>query len=184
MTSENITVEYVSWKQIYHALVEIAVMIKNDNYKPDIIVGVFKGGLIPARILADLLSIDNLGFIGVKFYKGVGERDVKPILVFPPTPSVRDLNVLVVDDVIESGRTIQLVVDELYRYKALKVKIATIFVKKRSPIMPDYYYKMTDKWIVFPWEIVETVKQGIQLNNLGDDNDLYLLLEKKLLNPR
>ncbi len=182
MVSERVEMEYISWKKLYLALVELANRIKCDGYKPDMIMGVLKGGLIPARILSDLLSIDNLGFIGVKFYKGLAKRDMKPELTLPPTPSVNGRKVLVVDDVVETGRTIQLVLDELYRYGAKEARTLTLYVKKWSPIVPDYYYKVTDKWIVFPWELVETSLNNVDLEPiLGEDVDLYRVVRDKIL---
>ena len=182
MTTKQVKLEYVSWKQIYRMLVEIAHRIKRDGYKPDMVMGVLKGGLIPARIMSDLLRIDEIGIIGVKFYKGISTREAKPELTLPPTPSVSGKRVLVVDDVIETGRTIQLVLDELYRYGVKEVKTTTLYVKKWSPILPDYYYRITDKWIVFPWEIVETSSSDIELEGIvGEDIDLYRIVKDKLL---
>lgn len=182
MTGNSIEIEYISWKELHLALVKIVESIRRDNYKPDIIIGILKGGLIPARIIADLLSIDNIGIIGVKFYKGIAKREKKPELTIPPTPSVSGYKALVVDDVTETGRTLQLVLDELYRYGVKEAKTLTLYVKKWSPIIPDYYYKITDKWIVFPWELVETSLNNIKLENfVGEDIELYKVIRDKIL---
>jgi len=174
--------EYISWHSLYLALVEIASRIRNDNYVPDIIVGILKGGIIPARILSDLLSVDVIGFIGVRFYRRVGVRESRPELTLPPMPSVRGKKVLVADDVIETGRTLQLVLDELSRYGASEIRSATVYVKKRSPVFPDYYYKVTDKWVVFPWEYVETAKEVGDLEEIvGEDKQLYIVVKKEFL---
>lgn len=182
MASEKIELEYLSWRKLYEIIIELAGRIKISNYKPDMIISVLKGGLIPARILMDLLSIGEIGFIGVKFYKGIVKHDSKPELTLPPTPSVNNKKILVVDDVVETGRTIQLVIDELYRYGVREVKTLTLYVKKQSPVLPDYYYKVTDKWIVFPWELVETTLNNIKLENVvSEDIELYNLIKKQLL---
>lgn len=182
MTVEKIDLEYLTWRKLYEAVIELACRIKKENYKPDMIVAVLKGGLIPARLLMDLLSINEIGFIGVKFYKGIVKHDVKPELTLPPIPSVNNKKILVVDDVVETGRTIQLVIDELFRYGAREVKTLTLYVKKWSPILPDYYYKVSDKWIVFPWEIVETVKNNVDLGSIvEEDVNLYKLIKNQLL---
>ncbi len=181
MKRNQVELEYITWKKLFLALVEIANSIKNKKYEPDMAMGIVKGGLIPARILADLLAIDEVGFIGVKFYKGIGAREAKPELTLPPTPSVSDKKVLVIDDVVETGRTIQLVLDELYRYGVGEAKTATIYVKKWSPILPDYYYGVTDKWIVFPWELVETSLNNIDLEEIipEEEKELYRILKEK-----
>jgi hypoxanthine phosphoribosyltransferase len=167
-------IEYVSWKKIHLALIELAHRITGE-YKPDIIYAVLKGGLIPARILADLLSIEEIGFIGVKMYRGVGIRGAGPELTLPPTINVKDKTVLVVDDVVDTGLTLQLVVDELRRYGAREVKTLALYVKPWSIVYPDYYFEETNKWVVFPWEIVETLRSI----NLGREHMIedYILLE-------
>lgn len=164
-------------------LIDLASSIEKEHYRPEMIIGVLKGGIIPARIMSDLLDIEEMGIIGVRFYKGVSLREAKPELTIPPTPNVRGKNVLVVDDVIETGRTLQLVIDELYRYGVREVKTLSLYVKKWSPILPDYYHSVTDKWIVFPWEIRETLKNNIGLDNIisREDYKLYKDIVEKIL---
>lgn len=173
MVEEKINIEYISWKQLHLASVNLATTMIGEGYRPDIIYAVVKGGLIPARILADLLEVDQLGFIGVKFYRGVGAKEAKPELTLPPTHAVRNKNILVVDDVVDSGRTLQLVIEELNRYGARNIKSLAIYVKPWSPIYPDYYYKETRNWVVFPWEITETLKEVcIRPEDLGEDSSI------------
>ncbi|MCD6301185.1 MAG: phosphoribosyltransferase [Staphylothermus sp.] len=166
MEGNNIEIEYISWKHLHLALIMLVKDMISTRFRPDIIYAIIKGGLIPARILSDLLGIDEIGFIGVKFYKGINTRDARPELTLPPTMSVRDKKVLIVDDVVDSGRTLQLVIEELTRYGAKEIKSLAIFVKPWSPVYPDYFYKETNKWIVFPWELAETSKEL----NLGKDS--------------
>ena len=46
---------------------------RSQNYKPDIIVGVARGGLVPARILTDLLETPELDFIQIEFYTDINQ---------------------------------------------------------------------------------------------------------------
>ena len=77
MESNNIEIEYISWKHLHLALIMLVNNMISTGFKPDIIYAVIKGGLIPARILSDLLEIDEIGFVGVKFYKGINTREAK-----------------------------------------------------------------------------------------------------------
>jgi len=182
--AEGVELEYISWRELHKALIILASRIRATGYKPDMIVGVLKGGLIPARILADLLEIGELGFIGVRFYRGVSKREAKPEITIPPVPSVSGRKLLLVDDIVDTGRTLQLVVDELYRYGCLEVKTLAIYVKKWSPVLPDYYYRVTDKWVVFPWELAETSNSGFNLESVvGEDLDIYSYMCRELRFP-
>ncbi|MEM1662426.1 MAG: phosphoribosyltransferase family protein [Desulfurococcaceae archaeon] len=175
--------QYVTWREVVEGCIELASRVKRDGFKPNIILSIVKGGLIPARIIADLLEVDEMCFIGVKFYKIAIQQDTKPRLTFPLTCSVRDKDVLVVDDVVETSRTIQLVVEELSRYGAKRIKTMALYVKKWSSLIPDYYYMMVDKWIVFPWEIVEAVRDGVDISSsIGEDSEIYNLILSKIIN--
>lgn len=162
MNKRPVKVRYVSWNDIQEVLNALAKHIA-ESYIPSVIISIAKGGLIPARILADLLNVDEMGFIEVKFYKGIGIRGEKPFIRSIALPQLRDKNVLVVDDVADSGRTIQLVVDTISVYAPKSLKSSVLYVKPWSTFTPDYYYSITDEWLVFPWEVCEAVREGVTL---------------------
>ncbi len=159
MAREKPELLYVTWRRLHNILIELAYRIRDSNKTYDTIYAVVKGGLIPARIMADLLDVDEIGFIGARFYKGVSTHKAKPELFLPPTTPLNNKSILVVDDVVDTGRTLQLVIEELYRYGAERVETLAIYVKPWTIVYPDYYYKVTDKWIIYPWEIAETLKE-------------------------
>lgn len=182
MAEKKVPLEYVSWRKLHLILGELALRVLSDGFKPDIIYAVVKGGLIPARILADFLSVETIGFIGVSFYKRIGEHTAKPELTLPPTVNVRGQDVLIVDDVVESGRTLQLVIEELSRYGAGKIRSLALYVKPWRTYTPDYYYESTTNWLVFPWEIVETYKERRDLEEVLFTEESQLIgIAKKLV---
>ena len=74
---------------------------------------------------------------------------------------MNELNILVVDDLTNSGMTLERVIANLKRNESVNlVKSATIFHKTKSKFHPNYYIKQTDKWIVFPYEKVEFEKMN------------------------
>jgi hypoxanthine phosphoribosyltransferase len=165
-------VKYITWEEIHKALGVLAEKILL-NGKPDVLVAIAKGGLVPGRILADFLSVDDMGFIEVKFYKTIGVRGEKPYIKLAILPPITAKNILVVDDVVDSGRTMQLVVEYLSSYKVKSTRTMTIYIKPWSSYTPDYYYEQTTKWIVFPWEICEAVREGVNV-----DEDVFKKLSK------
>ena len=72
--------EAPTWYQIYSLLLSQAEKIRQSGFKPDIIVGVTRGGWVPARVLADLLEIPLLATVGIEFYVGVAETRSEPVL--------------------------------------------------------------------------------------------------------
>ena len=158
MSSEKIVC--VSWSEIHRALGVLANRVLSDE-KPDALVLIAKGGLIPGRILADFIKVDDMGFVEVKFYRGIGVRGERPYLKFTMLPPLTNRDVLIVDDVVDSGRTMQLVVEYISSFKARSIRTLAIYVKPWSSYIPDYYYAQIDKWVVFPWEICEAVREGV-----------------------
>src|SRR6266699_3488305 len=84
-------------------LLDLAQQIRRDGYKPEVIVGVSRGGWPPARVMSDLLQNPNLANMKVEFYKDIGVRNKKPRITQPATMEVVGKRVLVVDDVSDTG---------------------------------------------------------------------------------
>ena len=85
-----------------------------------------------------------------------------PVITQPVSVSVRGKKVLVVDEVADTGKSLRLVRSHLKEEGATEVKIATIYYKPWSIVVPDYYEKETSLWIVFPWERKETIRNVIK----------------------
>jgi len=149
--------EALSWNYVYGLLIELAEKIKKSGFKPDIIVGISRGGWPPARIMSDLLENPNVASIKVEFYLGVYETVDKPIITQPISIPIKDKRILIVDDVSDTGKTLKLVYDELAK-QSREVKMATLYYKPWADYKPDFYAKVTDAWIIFPWERYEMIK--------------------------
>jgi len=155
---EKLKFETVDWEQVYGLLLELADKIKEMGFKPDVIVGVSRGGWLPARVLSDLLDNPTLANIRVGFYVDVYKTVSEPVITQPVSVSVKDKQVLVVDDITDTGKSLQLVWESLMT-EAKDVKSVTLYHKAWSCFTPDLYARETDAWIIFPWEYYETVKK-------------------------
>lgn len=146
----------LSWEEIEEFCMELARRIKRDNLKFDYILAISRGGLIPGRLLSDYLDIDIL-VARIKFYTSIGKTSEKPVIEYFPE-NVSGLRILVVDDIADTGESLLVTVNELRKRGALFYRIATLLMKPWSKIKPDYYVKVTDKWVIFPWEKIETIR--------------------------
>lgn len=151
--------EAPSWNQIYDMLLDLADRIRKDGFKPDIIVGVSRGGWPPARVLSDLLSNPNLANVRAEFYVGVAETKCEPALTQPISVAVAGKRVLIVDEVADTGKTLKLVKEHIIEQGAVEARTATAYCKPRNIVKPDYYSKETGDWIIFPWEVKETIRK-------------------------
>lgn len=153
--------EVPTWNQIYEMLLSQAEEIRKSSFKPDSIIAISRGGWLPARVLSDLLET-SLANIGVEFYLGVAETKNEPVLTQGVSSAVTSKKVLIVDDVADTGRSLKLVKEHILQQGAKESRIATIYYKPWSVVKPDYYEKETKLWIVFPWEIKETIRKIVE----------------------
>ncbi|MCL4429316.1 MAG: phosphoribosyltransferase [Chloroflexi bacterium] len=158
----NIDYEIPTWNQIYDMLLSQAQKIQIQKYKPDIITGIARGGLVPARILTDLLESPELSFIQVEFYTDINQTHQEPTLKQPLTTQITGKKALLVDDIADTGESLKLAKTHLQQQGALETKTATLYTKPQSITTPDFYEKQTTSWVVFPWDTKETLRKIIQ----------------------
>jgi len=142
-------------------LLNLAGRIRIDGFKPDIIVGISRGGWPPARVLSDLLSNPNVANVRAEFYLGIAETNSEPTLTQPVSVETRGKRILVVDEVADTGKSLKMVKKHILQEGALEARTVTVYYKPWSIVRPDYFAKETGDWIVFPWEIKETLRKII-----------------------
>jgi hypoxanthine phosphoribosyltransferase len=80
-------------------------------------------------------------------------------MVLPPTPDLVDLahaHLLIVDDVADTGGTLE-VVHDFCTGKVAEVRTAVLYEKPRSVVKCDYVWRRTERWITFPWSANDPV---------------------------
>lgn len=144
--------EILSWELFGQAQEELAQQIADSDFSPEVLVAVARGGMLPGGALTYSLGVKLTDAINVEFYTDVNETLADPILLAPllDTDSIRGRRILVVDDVADSGRTLALVL-KLLRGFGAEVRSAVLYTKPRTVVQPDFSWRTTDKWIVFPW---------------------------------
>jgi len=149
-----------NWNDISKLCKELAKKIKASGYRVDVIVAVARGGWVPARILADLLEIKELYSVKTEHWGMVATITGEAKITQPLNVSLDDKNVLIVDDVADTGETIKIVREHVKNLMAKDIRIAVIDYKKTSKFIPDYYAAEMEgwKWIVYPWSLKEDIK--------------------------
>ncbi|MCE4628218.1 MAG: hypothetical protein F7C34_03610 [Desulfurococcales archaeon] len=148
---EKLEIMHVSWEEIERIIEDIASKIRS-SYNPEVIVAIIRGGLVPARLLSDHLGVDDILTLEIKLYEGIGVRGRRPYLRQPLTGEIRGKRVLLVDDISDTGLTLQLAQEIVSFYLPEEVKTAALYIKPWTSFVTDYYGGVTDKWVVFPWE--------------------------------
>lgn len=144
--------EVLTWERFGTAARELAAQVVADGFTPSIVISVARGGLVLGGAMTYALGVKLADAINVEFYTDVHETLPDPVLLAPmlDTDSIKGKRVLVVDDVVDSGRTLALVLDLLTNVGA-QPRSAVVYAKPTTVVEPDYVWARTDKWIVFPW---------------------------------
>jgi hypoxanthine phosphoribosyltransferase len=167
-----------TWDEIEESIFNIAIRMIEEDFIPDAIVAILTGGLIPAKLISDLLDVKIIRYVEIKFYKGVRTTETQPLLKGIYIDSLERKKVLIVDDVADTGTTLD-VVEKLVRFfNPNEVKTATLYVKPWSKKYPKYYNLIVDKWIIFPWDKWEVVRERPEAP--VDKKDRFFELMKRI----
>ena len=164
----------VTWDDIEKWCEEINKKMLKDGI-PDAIIGLSRGGLVPARILSDMILMKNLYAIKTEHWGLTATVDGKADLKYGLNVSIEGKNVLVVDDITDTGQSMKLAYDYIKTLKPKSVKTSTMLHIGHSSFVPDYYAQfVTDKewtWFIFPWNIYEDVLRLLDKAMIGEHTE-------------
>ena len=151
--------ELISWTEVHRLCRRLASLVKASGYRPDIVVAIGRGGLVPARLVCDCLEIMALTSIKIEHYLSGSSRQAQAVIRYPLCMDIRDQRVLLVDDVNDSGDTLQLAIAHLNTFHPGEVRTAVIHHKTTTRLDVDYYARKIIKWrwLIYPWAIHEDV---------------------------
>ena len=144
--------EWLDWASYGRAVRELAALVADDGYRPEMILAIARGGLFCAGSLGYALSIKNIYVMNCEYYTGVDERLPVPVMLPPAVDLVdhRNSKILIADDVADTGHTLKMVYDFCVE-RVGDVRSAVLYEKSHSLVKCDYVWKRTDQWINFPW---------------------------------
>ncbi len=172
---------YISAQSLLEDSFRLGMQILDSGFRPSFIVGVWRGGTpvgIAVQELLDFFDVktDHIA-IRTSFYRGIA-RTGSRIRVHGMQYIIDNVNadqsLLIVDDVFDTGLSIDAVISHLRR-KARRnaptdTRIATVYFKpgnNRTERVPDYYVHETERWLVFPHELHGLTREEILRNKLG-----------------
>jgi hypoxanthine phosphoribosyltransferase len=145
----------VSWSE-YHSLAQkLAATILDNGTRADEIVAIARGGLTLGHLLSDFLRIPICS-ITIQSYTDI-QRQGKVQITAGLNNHIRDKKILLVDDIADSGKTLERATKYLEGFHPASITIVTMFYKPHSTVRPDYFAKQTSRWILLPSEITEWV---------------------------
>jgi hypothetical protein len=175
---------FISADSLLRDSMELARLVVASGFRPTFLVAMWRGGSPIGIAVQEVLEYQSIRAdhiaIRTSSYYGIDKQD-KTVRVHAVDYLVSRLSaedeLLLVDDVFDSGRSIEAVVTELKarcrRNWPERFRIATVYYKparNRSSFVPDYYVRETDKWLVFPHELVGLTREEILANKPVDES--------------
>lgn len=122
------------------------------GYEPDILLAVARGGLTLSHLMAQAMDMRNLYTLNSIHYEGELKLDTFNVFNIPDVSHAK--KVLVVDDIVDSGETMEEILRILgEKFPNVEFKLATLFYKKTAVLQPDYTVREAAEWIDFFWEV-------------------------------
>ncbi len=147
----------LDWNDIRALIDGLASKIETEPNKPNLIVGIFRGGMTVAHLLSDSLNMHDLRGIGARVYQRTGKiGDTLEIYQPLPLNDLRNYDVLVAEDVVDTGTTYADVLkNQIYPKNPRSLRTASLHIKPWTKYKPDLYMEETSCWIWYPWEPYE-----------------------------
>lgn len=166
---------YISAEQLLDDSFRLGLQILESGFRPHFIVGIWRGGAPVGITVQELLDFfgmhtDHIS-IRTSLYEGINRRG-SAIRVHGLQYVVdnvdADEGLLIVDDVYDTGLSIQAVIESLgrraRRNTPREIRVATAYFKpgsNRTDRVPDYFVHETDAWLVFPHELKGLTREEI-----------------------
>jgi len=142
-----ITKIQITWNKYIESIKKIVNHFQNKRF--DVVIGLTRGGLIPAVLISHELNVPMMAFNPhILHSNGVPREPIN----LPISPTVIR-KVLIVDDISDTGKTFDKTV-KFFINSGFNVVTAAVYINKKTAIFkPDFVlYDSHKKWIVFPYE--------------------------------
>ena len=147
------------WEYIYGLCRDVADDVREDSFEPDVVVALARGGWFAGRCLCDFLGLDDLASLKMEHYVGTAEQAAggAEVRYDMPDGSVEGKDVLIIDDIADTGGSISRADEYVRDRDAGTVRTATLQLLQTSAFEPDYVgERLSDwTWVVYPWNFIE-----------------------------
>ncbi|MHA1205962.1 MAG: phosphoribosyltransferase [Candidatus Hodarchaeales archaeon] len=177
-----------SWRDIDELARQLYKLVKNDGYDPEIILGISRGGWIPARLLSDMFEASYLleghqtssilATMQIRFYTGIAETHTKPVIAQDVGVDIFQKKILLIDDLADSGESLKCALNYLKLKDPKEVRIGTLLYKPWSKVKPEYYAEEATEWVVFPHEYYEFMTEQTLSKKLDKTEAWVMFLEQ------
>ena len=155
--STKMKCKILTFEEVYEMTRQVANKVKESSYRPTTIVGLARGGWMPARLLCDFLGITDLISLKVEHWLETGRTRDEATIRYPLTADLKGKRLLVVDDIADTGKSLIASTSYLSKFNADEMKTATMQFLSASKFVPDFYAEEVKvwTWFIYPWNWIE-----------------------------
>ncbi len=147
------------WSDLEAATVDLSRQIQASGKSYDRIIALANGGLTMVRLLGDRLGTTKISSVQLSFYQGINDVKKEPQIIQPLTAKVSNQNVLIFEDIVDTGATLEFALEYLKNHGVTSVETAALAVKPHSKIMPEFHAVVEESWVIYPYEARETIEE-------------------------
>ncbi|MGZ5051718.1 MAG: phosphoribosyltransferase [Methylobacter sp.] len=154
---EQLPCTLILWDDVYRLCRQLAGQLRQTEFRIDTIVAIARGGYIPGRLLSDMLGVHDLTGFKIEHYRGLRKQQ-QAYVKYPLNADLTGRNVLLIDDVCDSGDTFSVGVEHIRQCGAVnELRTATLHLKTVSTYKPDFYVDTVAewRWLIYPWAVNE-----------------------------
>lgn len=159
---ESFRCKLVTWQEIAKWTAGVARMVRECGCRPTVVIGLTRGGWVPARLLCDHLKVKKLYAIKTEHWGVTANPDGKALLTQELNINIENDSVLVVDDITDTGESMTLAMAHLGKMRPRELRNATLLHIAHSKIKPEFYTVNVPKerwtWFIFPWNLNEDMR--------------------------
>jgi uncharacterized protein len=166
MISHSFPVQLVSWEDSARLARILAQLLKKEYDRlPDLVIAIGRGGYVPARVVCDELLTTHLTSIRLEHWGPAASRKENALVKYPLACSVEGMDLLVIDDVTDTGETLATAVHYLHQLRPARIRTGVLHHKISSGFTPDYYAELVSdwRWILYPWAVHEDLSGFLEL---------------------
>jgi hypoxanthine phosphoribosyltransferase len=178
--SNSFECELMSWELFDELAKKVANNIIESNFKPDFMVGLARGGWVLSRVLCDYLGVKDLVSLKVEHWGITATPNGKAQIKYPFDIDLTGRNVLIVDDITDTGESMILAKEYVASKNPSSIKTAALRHIEGSKFIPDFYGDIIEwRWVVFPWNFVEDMCNIISkiIKNTSDIEEVKKMLK-------
>lgn len=175
--------EFISADSLLRDSLALGLQIVRSGFEPTYLVGVWRGGAPIGIAVQEVLEYNGIDCdhlaVRTSSYTGI-EQQASTVRVhaidYLVSRLAADDRLLLIDDIFDSGRSIEALITELNRRcrrnMPQEVRIATVYFKparNKTSLRPDFFVRATDQWLVFPHELKGLTREEILKNKPVDE---------------